>query len=284
VHKRQFWTQGHAFWRWCSARRPERGVSPIAAPVNAGAVHDVLPAANTDLWRNACVLKNIVSLLQVLPIAVPLAVGMRRHVGCSHPERKGVNFNPPLPLVQRSLGEEIDLLHGGICHCEAPDRGAAAMHHNGRTCPSQSSVEDIGKIDVKRARVPSREPKLLEVDAIETSGCLPIALALFGAQLSGPGTDSINSKELEPCLLLEPLTVPLGEVVFRRLGVRLRPNLHIVCRRNRLHITCAQLGASLCFPPPLRLFTPTPIGLRAPRSRHRVSISWQLPARIQSQP
>jgi hypothetical protein len=44
----------------------------------------------------------------------------------------------------------------------------------------------------------------LDVDAIETFGRLPIALALFRAQLSGPGTDSIGSKELEPIVLLHP--------------------------------------------------------------------------------
>src|SRR5215510_10175496 len=103
-----------------------------------------------------------------------------------HSKRERLHVDAVLPAIQSRLDEGKDFLHGRIRHGKAPDRMAAAMHHDRRAGPAKGAIERIGEINVERPRVPALETKLAVVDPIKAFGSLTIPLTVLWSELSRP--------------------------------------------------------------------------------------------------
>src|SRR2546430_1567809 len=102
-----------------------------------------------------------------------------------------------LALAQRLVGQPIDFVHHRIRHRKAPNRGAAAMHHDVGARAAERAIKRVGKANIERARMPTVQPELAGPYRIEALGGLAVALAFLGTQISRPKTDWIGGEELE---------------------------------------------------------------------------------------
>src|SRR5262245_52727414 len=187
------------------SRRLRAGRQGAAAGIfRTGRLNMVASAARVDLGRPPRSLETVVAFFQVLPECEPLARAVQRESGVRHAERKDVDMDGVLAVVQRRLGQSVDLVHRGVGHGDATARTASAMHQYVGAGAQERPVVSVGKAEVERAPPAAARMKLAPRHRIEALRRLPVALSELGTEHAGPPADRIGREQLEAFALAYP--------------------------------------------------------------------------------
>ena len=138
--------------------------------------------------------------------------------------------NARLALVERRSDEAPDLIDHGMGYGVAADRGAAAMHHQGRSGAPLLPVERIGEAEIEGEMLDAIRVELLARHPVEPLRRLPVALFELRPEPPRPQANGISGEANEATIFLNPklkLHFELEDAQVNR-----RAELCTMCRKS----------------------------------------------------